>query len=377
MGPLLAATDNGTKKVWICLFTCAVTRAVHLELVEDLTTQSFLLCLRRFMAVFGQPKVIISDNGKYFKLANDVLKRLWSEICQSPELAGFLAKQEIHWKFITDYAPWMGGFYERLVGLAKRSLKKVLGRQQIGLEQLRTLVAEVAAILNSRPLVLSTDIRDQVLTPADLLGRRKQSGFPKLLLSNPQDKDYVNKNTLGLDLVQAWKDNERVLDQFWDSWRGEYLTALRERGAATGLKPGAVRQTVSQGTPVLIKEATSPRSLWKVGVVAHLITSGDGVVRSVSVRLPSGTHLIRPIKLLYPLEVGQTVHEESHDINTKTQAGTKNAEGSMCPTASRAHHAAADNMCQSAETTCRPTRIAAQRARKAIAKQLSKLSEDE
>ena len=57
----------------MCLFTCMVVRAIHLELVEDMSGSEFLLCLRRFMARCGVPRQIISDNAKHFKAAKQIL----------------------------------------------------------------------------------------------------------------------------------------------------------------------------------------------------------------------------------------------------------------------------------------------------------------
>ena len=107
------------KKVWVCLLTCLAIRAIHLELIEDLSAQEFLLGLRRFIARRGMPRQIVSDNAKQFKTASVVLNKAWSEVLASSEVNDYVVKQGIHWKFIVDLAPWMGVFYERLVGLTK------------------------------------------------------------------------------------------------------------------------------------------------------------------------------------------------------------------------------------------------------------------
>ena len=90
------------RKVWVCLFTC------------DMSTEEFLLCLRRFVARRGIPRLIISDNAQQFKAARTVLTKAWRDVVTDE-------RQDIQWKFIIEFAPWMGGFYERLVGLTKRS----------------------------------------------------------------------------------------------------------------------------------------------------------------------------------------------------------------------------------------------------------------
>ncbi len=124
LGPLFITTaDKQQAKVWVCLFTCGVTRAVHLELVSDMTAQEFLMTFQRFVSCRGLPKLVVSDNAKQFKTAKTALDRLWHLVITHPTVATYTAEHGVRWKFITERAPWMGGFYERLVGTVKRALK--------------------------------------------------------------------------------------------------------------------------------------------------------------------------------------------------------------------------------------------------------------
>ena len=117
-GPLyLRGTED---KVWICLFTCCATRALHLDLVVDMTTEAFIRCFKRFVARRGIPRVIISDNSKTFKAADKVI----AEILNRPEIKEFFAGVRVKWNFNLEKAPWWGGFFERLVKSTKRCLKK-------------------------------------------------------------------------------------------------------------------------------------------------------------------------------------------------------------------------------------------------------------
>lgn len=106
---LLYVKTSGQSKAYIALFTCAVTRAVHLELVTDLTTERFLLALKRFIARRGLCKVIYSDNAKTFKRADKDLRELWKSI-RGSELTEFFTNKGITWKFIAERAAWWGGF---------------------------------------------------------------------------------------------------------------------------------------------------------------------------------------------------------------------------------------------------------------------------
>ena len=137
--------ESSTQKVWICLFTCGSSRAVHLEIVPTMNTDAFIRCLSRFCSRRGTPNMIISDNAKTFKVASKLLLKLF----QSPEVQAFLTKKRIVWKFIFEKSPWMGGFYERMVGLLKRILRKILANARLDYEELLTVVTEVESILNS------------------------------------------------------------------------------------------------------------------------------------------------------------------------------------------------------------------------------------
>ena len=180
LGPLYVkefsqSTDHSSvqikRKVWVCLFTCFTVRAIHLELVGDMSAEEFLLSLRRFIARRGIPRQIFSDNAKQFKTARTVLVRAWEDVVTDKEVSEFVAYQGIQWKFIIELAPWMGGFYERLIGLTKRALKKTIGKKCLTERQLATILTEAEAVLNSRPLVyVDDDINsNSALTPQDFL----------------------------------------------------------------------------------------------------------------------------------------------------------------------------------------------------------------
>ena len=158
-------------EVWVYLYTCLVTRAVHLELMQDISAQQFLLGFRRFIARYGKPKMVIFDSASHFKLAAETVDKLWTNILKENKVVSYSAIENIQWKFIVELAPWIGGFFERLVGLVKRLLRKAIGRICLINEQLLTLLKEAKAVVNSRPLVyVGNDINSYVtltvLTPS-------------------------------------------------------------------------------------------------------------------------------------------------------------------------------------------------------------------
>ena len=129
-------SSNPARKVYIALFTCSTSRAVHLEIVPDLTADSFLLCLRRFIGRRGIPCLIVSDNAKTFKAAAKILVKLF----KSSKISAYLAKQGIKGQFNLAKAPLWGGFLERLVRSVKSSLKKCVGNAKFSYDKFTTVI---------------------------------------------------------------------------------------------------------------------------------------------------------------------------------------------------------------------------------------------
>ena len=319
MGSLYVKINESRKKVWICLFTCIVTRAIHLEVVHDMSSEEFLLCFRRFIAQRGTPCEIISDNAMQFRASSTVLDRIWNKIQQSDEIMSYVSNAGIKWRFNVELAPWMGGFYERLIGLVKRSLRKTIGRRLLTTVQLQTLLKEIEAVLNSRPLVyVGDDINSNIpITPAHFLALNPKIGIPQIEIS--EDKDFQPAESTTEKLLQMWKKGQRLLDMFWKSWKHEYLTSLRER-TQTCLKTGRVHsEFLPKINDVVIVKDDTTRGNWKFGKVTELQKSRDGNTRSVKVLIPSGKEIGRPLNLLYPLEVTDQSCDENENTTPKTK----------------------------------------------------------
>ena len=139
LGPLYIKESGKIQKTWVCLFTCLAVRAVHLELTRNMSAEQFLLYLWRFIARCGQPTKIVCDNVSQFKLAKSTLDKAWQKCLRDPNVLLYAAYKSISWQFIIEMAPWMGGLYERLVGLVKRILWKVLGKLSFTYNQLLTI----------------------------------------------------------------------------------------------------------------------------------------------------------------------------------------------------------------------------------------------
>ena len=283
-------------KVYLCLFTCATTRVIHLEIVQDLSAQTFLLAFRKFAARRSLPSIMISDNGSTYLSAAEELHSLM----QLPEVKEELGRRGVSWRFIPKRVPWYGGFWERLIGLTKTAIKKVLGRRHVSLPTLETITVEIEAILNDRPLTfVSSDLGDpEPLTPSHLLhGRRitilphQDTDIDELVDPTYREASQIRKRAR----VQAV-----ILGDFKKRWCHEYLTSLREYHKASGNN----QRRVKKGDVVIVHDDT-PRATWKMAVVEDLIVGKDSLVRAATIRTANGT-TTRPITKLYPMELNET-----------------------------------------------------------------------
>uniref|UniRef100_A0A7I4Y532 Integrase catalytic domain-containing protein n=1 Tax=Haemonchus contortus TaxID=6289 RepID=A0A7I4Y532_HAECO len=180
-GPMpILITKEDKSKAYGCIYTCRTTRLIHLELVENMTTEAFLNALRRIFARRGVPKTITCDNAPTFLLGEQILFDAIKRMLQSEKVESALARREIEWIHITPYAPWQGGFYERLIKSIKHSLYKALGKQTVTFDDLRTILTEIEAVLNSRPLTYQEEKWEQqpILRPIDFLQNEIVLDYP-------------------------------------------------------------------------------------------------------------------------------------------------------------------------------------------------------
>lgn len=194
--------------------------------------------------------------------------------------------------------PLVWGFWERLIGLSKTAIKKVLGRRHVSLLILETITVEIEATLNDRPLTfVSSELGDpEPLTPAHLLHGRRITCLPYELV---EMDEFTDPSYREASQIQKAKVQAAVLRNFRKRWRHEYLTSLREYHKASGNNA----QYIRQGDVVIVHDNT-PRTTWKMAVVTDLITGKDGLVRSAAIRTANGS-TTRPITKLYPLELNQ------------------------------------------------------------------------
>ncbi len=284
-GPFAVKRGRTREKRYGCLFTCLVTRAIHIEIAHTLDTNSFLNALYRFMARRGQPKVIRSDNGTNFvggerELREEIAK--WNK----GRIQGALSEKTIEWKFNPPSASHMGGAWERQVRTVRRVLSGLTREQLLTDELLSTLMCIAEGIVNNRPLTaVSEDSRDpEPLTPNHLLLMRPTAA-PKGIFS--EHDLYARKK---------WRQVQYLADLFWKRWTSEYLPQLRLRTKWTQTK-----RNLAEGDIVLVTDHMLSRNEWPLGKVIKVYPGEDGRVRTIKVR-SRGNELIRPIAKVCLLE---------------------------------------------------------------------------
>ncbi|MCP3668459.1 MAG: transposase family protein [Gammaproteobacteria bacterium] len=327
-GPMMIrkSRKEEPEKRWICIFTCLAIRAVHLEVVKDLSTESFLHTVQRFISRRGTPEKIISDNFSSFKMGQQVLDAMWQDTIDDAEVYSYFSKKGMNWNFITELSPWEGGFYERLIGSVKSCLRKALGRKIPILEDFITLVTKVEGILNSRPLTHSgEDISDldRLITPANFLVGRKKLGLPAFGTgTNLEDPDFSLGESPAETVYRMFQNREKTLDSFWEIWHQDYLDLLRSRSQRDHRHPRILAKTSPWvGEVVLVHDANVPRSCWRLGQIVSLRRAGkDGMdVKSAEVRVPNGRIIRRPINLLFPLEIPCSTSDQQTPANPEEE----------------------------------------------------------
>lgn len=273
-GPMEVTVGRRREKRYGVLFTCLTVRAIHLEIVHSLTTDSLIMALRRMAARRGWPRYLYSDNGTNLRGADTELKRSMLELDQETlKLEGL--KNEMEWKFIPPASPHWGGAWERLVRSVKTSLKVILNERAPKDETLSTLLAEVESMVNGRPLahVSVEPGSTESLTPNHfLLG--SSSNLPTL--GSYQEFD--------LNLRKQWRKAQCLADMFWRRWVKEILPDLVPRRK---WDTDLVRH-LKVGDLVFIADPDAPRNLWEKGIIVRTFPGRDGRVRVVEVRTEAG-----------------------------------------------------------------------------------------
>lgn len=267
-----------TMKAYICLFICMASKAIHLELVTDLSTDGFLSCFKRFISRRGKPHNVFSDNGSNFIGANNVLNELYEFLNNSCEhISDELSKERITWHFIPAHSPAFGGIWEAGIKSCKFHIKRVIGESILVYEDFSTILCQVESILNSRPLCpLSNDPHDLIpLTPAHLLIGRSLVAVPE------GDLTVLPSNRL-----DQYQKIQALVQSFWKRWSAEYLSQLQIRYKWKS----STYPNIQVGSLVLLKEENLPPLKWSTGRILKTYPGKDGVVRVADVKTNKGLY---------------------------------------------------------------------------------------
>ncbi|XP_044755112.1 uncharacterized protein LOC123314064 [Coccinella septempunctata] len=257
-GPMMIKIGRRREKRWGALFTCLTSRAVHIEIVASLSTDSTIMALRRMAARRGWPRLMYSDNGTNFRGADQELRLAYKEWLPKLQDEGLLHRME--WRFIPPGAPNQGGAWERMVRSVKTALRVTLREKAPTEEVLRTLLTEAEFSINARPLTHVS------VNPAD----------PEALTPN----HFLIGSSTGMPTTGPCDEADRR------TWR-----AIPRGDSSNKARPLRI------GDVVLIVDSTLPRNTWPMGLVKSTYPGPDGGIRVAEVRTRTGVFR-RPVSKL-------------------------------------------------------------------------------
>ena len=277
------------------IFNCLLTRAVHLDVVCDYSTNSFLMALRRFISLRGCPVKMFSDRGTQLRAADKELKEAAAGLDESV-LTEFSCNNAFEWEFCSPDAPWQNGCSEGLIKSVKKALKITIGEQVLTYTEFQTVLLECANLINERPIGRHpTSPEDGVyLSPNDLLLGRSSSKVPH------QQFDISGSK------YQRFKFVQKITDAFWKRWTENYFPSL-----IIQQKWHASKRNLKQGDIVIVQDSNLIRGKWRLGRITKADASlRDGFVRNVEVEYKnpgsdnylSITRAVQRIIVLVPVE---------------------------------------------------------------------------
>lgn len=237
------------EKVWVAIFVCLITRAVHVEVLFGLAVPEFLAAFERFVTRKGRCFHLKSDNGTTFIGTDNELARVleeWSKCFPTESLAKFNTR----WDFITPAAPHKGGVWEAAVKKFKHYLKRKLRGRTLCGKSFAQIAIQIEGIINSSPLWPSSDDPSdlKVITPADLV-------LGKPIINQPLAEYVADEPS---NRLTWWQERQKINQELWQAWNDCYLTTLQERQ-----KWNEIEQNIAVGQMVLIREENLPPTQWR------------------------------------------------------------------------------------------------------------------
>ncbi|XP_045163793.2 uncharacterized protein LOC123528108 [Mercenaria mercenaria] len=260
---------QANSKRWAVLFTCLTIRSVNIEVIEKMTSSAFTNALRRFIAIRGKVTQYRSDRGTNFVGATDKLGSDAINV-EDAEIKKYRFDSDAVWVFNPPHSSHMGGVWERMIGISRRILDSMLLKTpNLTHDVLVTLMAEVSAIVNARPIVPVSDDAEcpDILSPSALLNMKLQTSQP---ISECGSLKNIYKD--------QWRRVQFLAEQFWVRWRRDYLQSLQSR-------PKWLNEEVPLKVDdiVLLKDGQAPRNSWPMARVSQIFPSSDNRIRKVEI----------------------------------------------------------------------------------------------
>ena len=303
-GPFMLydSKKDEASKAWFVIFTCQQIRAIHLELLTNMTTATFMQCFRRFVARFGAPIEVRSDCGRTFTRAGKEFAALYDGL-SAKEVQQRVKDNGIVWKFNAPGAPWWGALYERLIRSIKDVLKAAIQRKRMDRDEFHTVLCEAEGVVNCRPLA---DISEEPSDPLPVSPAMLLLGYnpaARQMPAAPVNLDNENMNKI-------WNGRLRTRAQCQVRFIKDYIQGLMERQKWLKESP-----PLKVGQVVLYQDPTRKRIEWPLARIKRLIIGRDGLIRSVELITKDGVNntIIRAVQRLVPLEVPGEVDAVKED----------------------------------------------------------------
>ena len=308
-GPFTIKERRSELKRYGIIFICLSSRAVHLESVNAMDTDSFIQCLRRFIGRRGNFRLLRCDNGTNFVGTKNELAKALSEMDEQriKDFLLSLGADFISWKHNTPTASNQGGVWERMIRSTRAILASLMltHGQSLNDESYRTLLVEVEATINSRPLTVDC-INDpstiQPISPSNILTMKSS-------VVMPPPGHFVKEDVF---CRRRWRRIQHIANEFWSRWRKEYLSNLQSRS-----KWSSSKRNMAVGDVVLVRDDTnSHRNCWKLALVQKVLESKDGHVRTVQIK--QGSHSYdRPTNKLIVLVENELVQQNEIEVENE------------------------------------------------------------
>ena len=270
-GHYFVKDGDTVKKMYILIYTCLNIRAIHLDLVPDMSASTFLLSFQRFSNLYGICSSLYSDNARSFKKGGDVLH----DSLTSSLFTEHLRKNNIKHIPIPLYAAWVGSTWERLIRVIKSCLNKTIGRSTLSYFELLTSLSTIKNVVNSRPLTYRSSNNDfDVISPNSFL---KMYGDSNSILMMEAEESLWDKAPPDHDDLNAMLDVQNDLFQkFRELWYDSYLLSLREQSKSMFQDEWYNRIKIDD--IVLVKMPNRTRPFWLLGRVLEVVVGYDNKI---------------------------------------------------------------------------------------------------